>query len=93
MRECGAEAIGVAAGLHDEGVEGQPVDYRGRSAGIGEGLAPLAERRVGGNRDRGALFAFGQDLEQQLSATAVQVQVAELVETQQVVAAVAGHRA
>jgi hypothetical protein len=50
-------------------------------------------RRVGGNRDRGAFFAFGQDLEQQLSAAAVEVQVAELVQTQQVVAAVAGHRA
>ena len=75
----GAKAIGVAAGLYDQGGEGQPVHDRGCEAGIGERLAPLAEWRVGGNRDRGALFAFGQDLEQQLSAAAVEMQVAQLV--------------
>jgi hypothetical protein len=52
-------------------------------------LAPLAEGQVGGDGDAG-LFAFGEDLEQQLGAAAVELHVAELVEAQQVEAAVAG---
>jgi hypothetical protein len=38
-------------------------------------------------------FVFGQDLEQQLGAAAVQMEIAELVQAEQVVAAVAGHGA
>src|SRR5680860_69239 len=38
------------------------------------------ERCVGGDGDAGAFVAFGEDLEQQLGAARVQVQVAELVE-------------
>jgi hypothetical protein len=86
----GSEPVGLAAGLHDQRVEGEPVHDGGGQARVGEGLAPLGERRVGSDRDGGLLLAFSQDLEQQLGAATVQVQVAELVQAQQVVAAVAG---
>src|SRR5680860_793648 len=48
------------------------------------------ERCVGGDGDAGAFVAFGEDLEQQLGAARVQVQIAELVEADQFEAAVAG---
>jgi hypothetical protein len=89
----GSEPVGLAAGLHDQRVEGEPVHDRGGQARVGEGLAPLGEWCVGGDSDGGLLLAFGQDLEQQLGAAAVQVQVAELVQAQQVIAALAGHGA
>ena len=45
--------------------------------------------RVGGDRDRGPLVALGQDLEEELGTPPVEVEVAELVETEQVQAPVA----
>ena len=60
------------------------------SRGSGNDGAPLGERQVRGDRDRGAFLAFGDDLEQQLGASGVDLDVAELVEQQQVEAAVAG---
>lgn len=51
---------------------------------VGERLAPLAERRVGGDRDRGPLVALGQHQEQELGPPSVEVQVPELGEAQQV---------
>ena len=72
------EALG--AGLDDVGVEGQPVDDGRHQARIGDDLAPLAERQVGGGGHRGLLLPLGQDLEQQLRAAGVELDVAELVE-------------
>ena len=40
--------------------------------------------------DGGLLFAFGEDLEQQLGAAAVELDVADLVDAEQVEASVAG---
>ncbi len=51
---------------------------------------PFGERQVRGDRDGGSLFAFGDDLEQQLGAAWVDLDVAEFVQTEQVEAAVAG---
>src|ERR1700735_4468347 len=65
----GAEPVGLGAGLEDVGVEGDPVDDRGDQAGVGEDGAPFAEREIGPDRDRGLLFSFGDDLEEQLGAS------------------------
>jgi hypothetical protein len=48
-----------------------------------------AERLVGGDRDAGFLFPLGQDLEEELGAAAAGFHVAELVDAEQVDAAVA----
>ena len=60
------------------------------SRGSGKSGSPLAERQVGGDRDGGSFLPLGDDLEQQLGAAPVQLDVAEFVEQQQVEAAVAG---
>jgi hypothetical protein len=72
------------------GVEGDAVDDGGDEAGVGDDGAPLAEGEVAGQRDAGLLFSFGQDLEQQLGAAGVELDVAELVEAEEIEAAVAG---
>jgi len=61
-----------------------------QSRGSVKGLGPAAERVVAGDRDGGLLFAFGQDLEQQLGAATVEFHVAEFVEAEQLDPAVAG---
>jgi len=72
------------------GVEGDAVDDGGNEAGVGDHGSPFAEGEVGCDRDGGFLFAFGEDLEQQLGAAGVELDVAELVEAEQVEAPVAG---
>jgi hypothetical protein len=52
----------------------------------------FAERLVGRDGDAGCFLPLGQDLEQQLGAAAVEFHVAELVDAEQVGAAVAGDR-
>jgi len=86
---AGAESVGLAAGFEDVGVEGDPVDDGGDQAWVGEHAAPFAEGQVGGDRDGGAFFAFGDDLEEQFGAAGVDLDVAEFVEAEQVEAAVA----
>ena len=72
------------------GVEGDAVDDRGDQAWVGEHAAPLGERQVRSDRDRCPFLPLGDDLEQQLCAARVDLDVAELVEQEQVKAAVAG---
>src|SRR5947207_638106 len=67
----GPESVAVGAGLDDVCVEGDAVDDGGDEARVGDDLAPLAERQVGRDGDAGLLFAFGEDLEQQLAAAGV----------------------
>ena len=86
------EPVAGGAGLDDLAVEGESVDDGGAEPRVGEGLGPAGERLVGGDRDGGLLLAFGEDLEQQLGAAAVEFEVAELVADQQIDAAVAGDR-
>jgi hypothetical protein len=45
---------------------------------------PSGERLVAGDRDRGALLEFGEDLEQQLGAAAVEFPVSQLIEAERV---------
>ncbi len=80
----GAEPVGLGAGFDDVGVEGGAVDDGGDEAGVGDDLAPFAEGEVRGQGDRGLLLAFGEDLEQELGAAGVELDVAELVEAEQV---------
>ncbi len=60
-------------------------------AGVGEVLGPFAERGVGGDGDRGSFFSFGKDLEARLCGVLVEVDVAEFVDGEEVVAVVAGN--
>src|SRR5258705_3550490 len=89
----GAQPVGVGAGGDDVRVEGEPVDDGGAEPGVGEGGGPFGEGGVGRDRDGGAFFPLGEDLEQQLGAAPVQFEVAELIEAEQVDAAVAGNGA
>jgi len=53
----------------------------------------FAERQVGPDRDGGSFVSLGDDLEEQFGAAGVDLDVAELVEEQEVQAAVAAdHR-
>src|SRR5260370_39202683 len=54
---------------------------------------PLAERQIRPDRDGSAFRAFGDDLEQQLSASGIELDVTEFVEQEETEAAVAGHDA
>ena len=83
------EAVGVGAGFDDGGVVGEAVDDRGAQAGVGEGVGPGGEGLVGRDRDGVLLLAFGEDLEQQFGASPVELHVAELVNDEEVDAAVA----
>jgi hypothetical protein len=76
----GAQPVALGARLDDVGPEGEAVDHGGGQAGIGEGLAPLAEAGVGGQGDGGSFLSFGDDLEQQLGTPGVDADVADLVE-------------
>jgi hypothetical protein len=59
-------------------VEGAPVDDRRAETGIGEGLLPLRERGIRGDRDGPPFFPLGEDLEQQFGPGLVQVEISEL---------------
>src|SRR5215472_6269676 len=81
---AGGEPVRLGAGLEDVGVEGDPVDDRGNQARVGNHRAPLAERQGGADGDGGSFVAFGDDLEQQFGAAGVDLDVAELVQAEQV---------
>jgi hypothetical protein len=86
------KSVAGGACLDDLAVEGEPVDDGGAKSGVGEGLGPAGERLVGGDRDGGLFLPFGEDLEQQLSAAAVEFEVAELVADEEIDPAVASDR-
>ena len=83
------EPVGGAAGFDDLSGEGQPVHDGRAQSWVGEGLCPGGEGFVGGDGDRGAFFSLGENLEQQLRAAPVQLQIAQLVNENQINAAVA----
>jgi hypothetical protein len=60
------EAPGLAAGVDDVGLVGDAVDDGLGEARVGEDLCPLAEGEVGGDDQRAALVALGDDLEDEL---------------------------
>lgn len=82
--------LGLGAGLEDVAAEGEPVDDGGAESGVGEGLAPAGEGVVGGDDDGVLLLAFGEDLEEEFGAAAVELHVAEFVDAEQVRLAGAG---
>jgi hypothetical protein len=73
------EPVGEGAGFDDLSGEGETVDDGGAESGVGEGLGPAGERLVAGDGDRGFFLAFGEDLEWQLGAAAIELHVAQLV--------------
>lgn len=86
----GAQPEGLGAGLDDGGVEGEPV-YDGRAEpGVGEGTGPFAERGVARDGDAGAFFAFGEHLEQQFRAAAIEFEISEFVEAENSISAATG---
>lgn len=68
------------------GAVGGAVDDGCGEAFVVEGLAPFAERGVGRDGDRGAFFSLGEDLGEQLGGVLVEVDAAEFVYGEQVVA-------
>jgi len=64
----------------------EPVDERGGDHRVTEDLAPLLEGAVGGDDDRAALVAAGDEREQQVRGLALERQVADLVDDEQVIA-------
>jgi hypothetical protein len=84
------EPVAGGAGLDDVGLVGDAVDDGGGESWVDEGLGPFAERGVGGNGDSGSFLSFGEDLEEQLGGVLVEADVAEFVDREEVVAAVAG---
>ena len=73
------------------GVERQPVDDGGDESGITDHLTPFGEGEIRGRGHRRLLLALGQDLEQQLGPLGVELDIAELVEAEQVEASIASH--
>jgi hypothetical protein len=67
-----------------------PKVRRSTKAGVGEGLGPAGDGLVGGDGDAALSFSFGQDLEEEFGAAAVEFHVAELVDAQKIDSAVAG---
>ena len=64
--EAVAEAPALGAGVDDVRAVGDPVDDGLRHARVGEHLGPFSERQVGGDDQRSAFVAFGDDLEDEL---------------------------
>ena len=70
------EAPAVVAGLDDVAVMGQTVEQCGRHFGIAEHAGPFAERKIGGDDDRGALVEPADEVEQELTAGLCERQIA-----------------
>src|SRR6266545_7504413 len=81
-----AQAVALALeGDHGRVVD-EPVDQGGGDHGVAEDLAPLLEAAVGGDDDRAALVAPGDEREEEVGCAALERQVADLVDDEQVVA-------
>ena len=64
----------------------EPVDQGGGDHRVAEDLAPLLEAAVGGDDDRAAFVAAGDQREEQVGGLALERQVADLVDDEQLVA-------
>src|SRR5207247_7336592 len=87
---CDVEAaLAQAVALSFEGDHGRvvdkPVDEGGGDHRVAEDLAPLLEAAVRGDDDRAAFVAAGDEREEQVGGLALQGEVADLVDDQQVV--------
>ena len=88
-REAVAEAPGLGAGVDDVRAVGEAVDDGLGEPGVGEDLGPFAEGQVGGDDQRSAFVAFGEDLEDELGGAVGQGEVAEFVQDDELGAGVA----
>jgi hypothetical protein len=81
-----AQAVAFAFEGDHGGVVDEPVDQGGRDHGVAEDFAPLLEAAVAGDDDRAAFVAAGDQGEEQVGGLALQGEVADLVDDEQVVA-------
>jgi hypothetical protein len=86
MRASGAvlEAPALVACLDDVAVMGETVEQCGGHLWIAEHARPLAEGKIGGDDDRGALVEAADGVEQQLPARLGEWQIAKLIEDDEV---------
>src|SRR5438034_11679841 len=77
-----AEAVALALERDHGGVVDEPVDQRGGDHRVAEDLAPLFEAAVGGDDDRAAFVAAGDEREEQVGCLPFEWQVADLVDDQ-----------
>jgi hypothetical protein len=92
--EAVAEAPRLGAGLDDVCAVGVMRSTTAlASLGVGEDLDPFAEKQVGGDDQRAALVALGDDLEDELGGSFGQGQLAEFVEHDELSARVAADHA
>ncbi len=82
--EGGAPAIAFDVHLEDGRVMDEAIDGGERHGGIGEDLAPFAERLVGGDQHGAAFVAGADELEQDAGLGLILGDVGEVVEDQQV---------
>ena len=78
-----AEPVAVALDVNGDGVVEQAIEDRGRDHGIAEHLAPGPEALVAGEDDGAALVAARDELEEEVGALAVDRDVADLVDDEQ----------
>src|SRR5215472_4158996 len=72
-------AKGITASGQNMCVVAEAIEQRGSELLVAEHLDPLGERQVGGDDGRAALVALGQQIEQQLAASALKWNEAEFV--------------
>ena len=75
-----AEAVAVPFDVDGDGVVEQAIEDRGRDHGIAEHLAPGAETLIAGEDDGPALVAARDELEEKVGPLAVNGDVADLVD-------------
>ena len=82
--EGGSPSVALDVHLEDGRVMDEAVDRGERHGGIGEDLAPLAERLVGGDEHGAAFVAGADELEQDAGLGLILGDVGEIVEDQEV---------
>ena len=78
------EAPTFVAGFDDLTMKGEAVEQRSCHPGIGEDAGPFTEGQVGGDDDRSAFVELAAQVEQQLTASLGEGQIAELIEDEEV---------
>ena len=79
-----APAVAFDVHLEDGGMVDEAVDGGDGHRGIGEHLAPLTERLVGGDHQRAVLVASGDEFEQYAGLGLILADIREVIEDQQV---------
>src|SRR5205085_3344264 len=77
------ESVGLAVELNDLGMVDESIDECDHAGGAGEHFVPLGEGFVGGDQDRLATIASGDDFKEQVGVPVVVGKVPELVDRQE----------